>query len=157
MDIDEILSRAETQATNEESSSHDDLLSQFKVASFALDEDEIEGGVAPLATPTEGKPLIFSPGGSKRPSKAVRPERSWDDIIPEAMKAKIEEEDKMKEQLQLYLPPRQRKVKVSGLCGRSVFVWRSKYSRITLCGEMSSLNRAGGGQSGSVHSTVVMP
>ena len=123
MDIDEILSRAETQATAEESSSHDDLLSQFKVASFALDEDEIEEGVAPLATPTEGKTLLFSPGGSRRVSKAVKPERSWDEIIPEAMKAKLEEEDRMKEQLQLYLPPRQRKVKVGVL-----YRWVGKWS-----------------------------
>ncbi len=111
MDLDEILSRAETQVSNDETSSHDDLLSQFKVASFAMDEVELEGGV--VATPTEGKPPLFSPGGSRRPMKEKR-ELSWEEIIPEAVRSKVEEEDRMKEQLQLFLPPRQRKVKVSG-------------------------------------------
>lgn len=110
MDLDEILSRAETQVTNEENSSHSDLLSQFKVASFAMEEEELE----PLATPTEGKPPLLSPGGTRRMVKEERRELSWDEIIPEQIRIKVEEEDRMKEQLQLYLPPRQRNVKVCG-------------------------------------------
>ena len=111
MDIDEILRRAEAQTTTDESSSHSDLLSQFKVASFALDEEEL--GPTPLATPTalEGKPLLFSPGGRVRDEPRSM-EQSWDDIIPESVRQKFEDEEKMKEQLQLYLPPRQRTVQV---------------------------------------------
>ena len=50
MDIDEILSRAETQEVpGEDSSVANDLLSQFKMASFAMNEEEfddkhLEGG-----------------------------------------------------------------------------------------------------------------
>ena len=111
MDIDEILRGAEAQTTTDESTSHSDLLSQFKVASFALDEEEL--GPTPLATPTaiEGKPLLFSPGGRGR-DKPQYVEYSWDDIIPESVRQKYEDEEKTKEQLQLYLPPRQRTVQV---------------------------------------------
>lgn len=43
MDIDEILRRAETQeATGEGSSVANELLSQFKVASFTMDEKEFD-------------------------------------------------------------------------------------------------------------------
>ena len=111
MDIDEILRGAEAQTTTDESSSHGDLLSQFKVASFALDEEEL--APTPLATPTalEGKPLLFSPGGRGR-SEPHRVEQSWEDIIPESVRQQFEDEEKTKEQLQLYLPPRQRTVQV---------------------------------------------
>ena len=124
MDIDDILSRAETQVSNEEASSHDDLLSQFKVASFAMDEDELD---APLATPTEGKPPLFSPGGSRRPVKPEKRELAWDEIIPEEVRARVEEEDRMKEQMKLYLPPRQRNVKVGRGFHCSLHVLRSWY------------------------------
>ena len=112
MDIDEILRGAEAQTATDESSSHSDLLSQFKVASFALDEEEL--GPTPLTTPTavEGKPLLFSPGGRGQ-YEPVNVERSWDDIIPESVRQQFEDEEKMKEQLQLYLPPRQRTVQVA--------------------------------------------
>ena len=43
MDIDEILSRAETQEVpGEDSSVANDLLSQFKMASFAMNEEEFD-------------------------------------------------------------------------------------------------------------------
>lgn len=111
MDIDEILRGAEAQTTTDESSSHSDLLSQFKVASFALDEEEL--GSTPLATPTalEGKPLLFSPGGKRR-NEPNYVEQSWDDIIPESVRQEFEDEERTREQLQLYLPPRQRTVQV---------------------------------------------
>lgn len=111
MDIDEILRGAEAQSATDESSSHSDLLSQFKVASFALDEEEL--GPTPLATPTtvDGKPPLFSPGGRGR-SEPENVDRSWDDIIPESVRQQFEDEERMKEQLQLYLPPRQRTVQV---------------------------------------------
>lgn len=112
MDIDEILRGAEAQSATDESSSHSDLLSQFKVASFALDEEEL--GPTPLTTPTavEGKPLLFSPGGRGR-YEPENVDRSWDDIIPESVRQQFEDEERTKEQLQLYLPPRQRTVQVA--------------------------------------------
>jgi len=39
-------------------------------------------------------------------------EQSWDEIIPEDVRAKIKEEEELEEQMQLYLPPRQRRVQV---------------------------------------------
>lgn len=57
MDIDEILSRAETQEVTEEGSVGNDLLSQFKMANFAIDEKEL-GGSQPdnrrMSTSAEG-------------------------------------------------------------------------------------------------------
>lgn len=115
MDIDEILRGAEAQSTTEESSSHSDLLSQFKVASFALDKEEL--GPTPLATPTalDGKPLLFSPGSRPRDLRR-NVEQSWDEIIPESVRQEFEDEERTKEQLQLYLPPRQRTVQVQNCC-----------------------------------------
>lgn len=106
MDIDDILQRAEMQATTEDSS-HSDLLSQFKVASFAMDE---ELAPPPSATPTEGKTFLLSPRG--RGHAPV--ERSWEELIPEDARRKVDEEERTREQLDLYLPPRQRTVRVSG-------------------------------------------
>lgn len=112
MDIDDILSRAEMQATSEDTS-HNDLLSQFKVASFAMEEDELAPPVP--TTPTDGS-FLLSPmekeGSRSRKRKGV--ERSWEELIPEKARKKVEEEEKTKEQLSLYLPPRQRKVQVCG-------------------------------------------
>lgn len=47
MDIDEILRRAETQELTDEGSVGNDLLSQFKMANFAIDEKELTGGSQP--------------------------------------------------------------------------------------------------------------
>lgn len=109
MDIDDILKRAETQTAMEDTSAANELLSQFNVASFALDEEELGGDPAPLATPTslEGKSVLLSPAFPEPP---VKVEKMWDDIIPEKFRQKLEEEERTREQLQLYLPPRQRTV-----------------------------------------------
>ncbi|XP_071845711.1 chromodomain-helicase-DNA-binding protein 1-like isoform X3 [Apostichopus japonicus] len=80
MDIDTILERAETTETEEHMGKGEELLSQFKVASFATMEDDLQD---------EGK--------------------TWEEIIPEDARNKLDEEDKQKEQLELYLPPRIRK------------------------------------------------
>ena len=121
MDIDEILRRAETQEeqSTAETSAANELLSQFKVASFAIDEEEGEGEEE---TPVEDRTLLLSPAreataapSHKRRSK--QSEQSWDEIIPERYRAELEQEEKTKEQLQLYLPPRQRTVQV-GYKGR---------------------------------------
>ena len=36
-------------------------------------------------------------------------EKEWDDIIPESDRKRIEEEEREKEELEMYLPPRSRK------------------------------------------------
>lgn len=90
-DIDEILRRAETR----EDVSHsvgDELLSAFKVASFNFNEDE---DVSALSA--------HSPDGE------TPKEKDWEDIIPEADRLKLEEEEKQKEEMEMYLPPRSRK------------------------------------------------
>lgn len=127
LDIDEILRRAETQATTEESSAANDLLSQFKVASFTLDEEEL-GGEDPTPTPTEGKTLLLSP--TNEVAAPWVEEKSWDEIIPQSYLTKMEEEEKAREQLQLYLPPRRRHVQVGpdnthpvALCNNLIASW----------------------------------
>lgn len=87
-DIDEILRRAETR-DEPAPMVGDELLSAFKVASFAIDEEE------PLAMP------------SKKSSADTEDEtRDWDDIIPENFRKKVEDEQREKEMADLYLPPR---------------------------------------------------
>uniref|UniRef100_A0A8D8QZD2 Chromodomain-helicase-DNA-binding protein 1 n=1 Tax=Cacopsylla melanoneura TaxID=428564 RepID=A0A8D8QZD2_9HEMI len=91
-DIDEILRRAETR-DEAPATVGDELLSAFKVASFATNTDDdvkedIKDGVG---------------GGEEEESK------DWDDIIPETLRKKVEEEEKAKEMEDLYLPPRSRK------------------------------------------------
>ena len=62
MDIDDILSRAETQEVAGEGSVGDDLLSQFKMANFAIDEKEL-GDSQPdgrrLSMTTEGNNVYY--------------------------------------------------------------------------------------------------
>lgn len=54
-----------------------------------MDEDEVAGVAQEPNSTDEGK--------------------SWSDIIPESDRKKIEEEEEQKKQLELYLPPRNRK------------------------------------------------
>lgn len=54
-----------------------------------------------VTTPTKVTPDVLIPV-----------EQSWDEIIPEDVRAKIKEEEELEEQMQLYLPPRQRRVQV---------------------------------------------
>ncbi|XP_045481869.1 chromodomain-helicase-DNA-binding protein 1 [Harmonia axyridis] len=87
-DIDEILRRAETR-DEAPTMVGDELLSAFKVASFAaFDED------------TEPSPITTA---------ADEESKDWDEIIPEKMRKKVEEDEKSKEMEDLYLPPRSRK------------------------------------------------
>lgn len=95
------------QSAQEESSAANELLSQFNVASFALDEEEMGGQLPP--TPSEGRVMQLPTAES---SSDGRVERSWEELIPEEYRQKLEEEERTKEQLQLYLPPRQRTVQV---------------------------------------------
>lgn len=86
-DIDEILRRAETRDEGPNMVG-DELLSAFKVASFAaFDEDE-------------PSPANVAPADDES--------KDWDEIIPERLRKKVEEEEKSKEIGDLYLPPRHR-------------------------------------------------
>lgn len=85
VDIDDILRRAETRE-EAPSSAGDELLSAFKVASFNFNEDDVDASAA-----------------------KKEPDKNWDDIIPESDRAKIEEEEKKKEEAEMFLPPRSRK------------------------------------------------
>ncbi|XP_044766089.1 chromodomain-helicase-DNA-binding protein 1 [Coccinella septempunctata] len=87
-DIDEILRRAETR-DEAPTMVGDELLSAFKVASFAAFEEDTEPSPITTAADEESK--------------------DWDEIIPEKMRKKVEEEEKSKEMEDLYLPPRSRK------------------------------------------------
>ncbi|KAK9890213.1 hypothetical protein WA026_010322 [Henosepilachna vigintioctopunctata] len=87
-DIDEILRRAETRDEGP-AMVGDELLSAFKVASFAPFEEDAEPSPITTAADEESK--------------------DWDEIIPEKMRKKVEDEEKSKEMEDLYLPPRSRK------------------------------------------------
>ncbi|XP_066591256.1 chromodomain-helicase-DNA-binding protein 1 isoform X2 [Prorops nasuta] len=87
-DIDEILRRAETRDEGP-ATVGDELLSAFKVASFAAFEEETEPVVQYNDNDDESK--------------------DWAEIIPENFRKKVEEEEKSKEMEDLYLPPRSRK------------------------------------------------
>lgn len=86
VDIDEILRRAETRE-EAPASAGDELLSAFKVASFNFNEEDVTASVAPKK----------------------EPDKTWDDIIPEEDRARIEAEEKKKEEAEMFLPPRSRK------------------------------------------------
>ncbi|XP_066991707.2 chromodomain-helicase-DNA-binding protein 1 isoform X2 [Anabrus simplex] len=87
-DIDEILRRAETR-DEAPATVGDELLSAFKVASFAA--------------PEEDKEVLLTDQHVDEESK------DWDEIIPETIRKKVEEEERQKEMDDLYLPPRSRK------------------------------------------------
>ena len=87
-DIDEILRRAETR-DEAPATVGDELLSAFKVASFAAFEEEAEPVNQVHENDDESK--------------------DWAEIIPENFRMKVEEQEKSKEMEDLYLPPRSRK------------------------------------------------
>jgi len=89
-DIDDILRRAETR-DEPAPMVGDELLSAFKVASFAIDEDE---------------PVSMPAGSRTTPADTEDETREWDAIIPENVRKKIDEEQREKEMADLYLPPR---------------------------------------------------
>ena len=73
------------------------------------------GANVPLATPTEEKALLLSPTpqseGKRRGRRAEQ--RGWEEIIPAELLQEVEEEERQRDKLQLYLPPRQRTVQVN--------------------------------------------
>ncbi|KAK9723155.1 protein of unknown function (DUF4208) [Popillia japonica] len=87
-DIDEILRRAETR-DDVPTMVGDELLSAFKVANFAAFDEDTEPSPDPVGADDESK--------------------DWDEIIPENLRKKVEEEERNKEMEDLYLPPRSRK------------------------------------------------
>ena len=87
-DIDDILRRAETR-DEAPTTVGDELLSAFKVASFAAFEEEPEPAAQPVDNDDESK--------------------DWAEIIPENFRKSVEEHEKSKEMEDLYLPPRSRK------------------------------------------------
>merc|ERR1711892_145222 len=100
-DIDEILKRAETRTHEENDAAGDDLMSGFKVASLAVDEDDavksakIDGG-----------------GGGGGAGGGIQ--KLWEEIIPSNVREGLEEEERQKELAELYLSPRQRKTVLGG-------------------------------------------
>lgn len=91
-DIDEILRRAETR-DEVPAMVGDELLSSFKVASFTFDEDKV---------------AITSPRVKVEPEED-QDAKDWENIIPEKLRLKVEQDERNKEIEDLYLPPRQRK------------------------------------------------
>ncbi|GFO50432.1 chromodomain-helicase-DNA-binding protein 1, partial [Plakobranchus ocellatus] len=87
VDIDDILNRAEEHET-ESNAVGDELLSQFKVASFGNLEEEAD---------------------ASRASAGEEDEKDWEDIIPEEIRVKMEEEERQQQLLDLELGPRNRK------------------------------------------------
>ncbi|XP_055712394.1 chromodomain-helicase-DNA-binding protein 1 isoform X2 [Phlebotomus papatasi] len=90
-DIDEILRRAETR-DEAPTMAGDELLSAFKVASFAAFEEDKQ------QSPVDDNADDQHDGDTK----------DWDDIIPEDFRKAVEEEEKNKEMEDLYLPPRRK-------------------------------------------------
>ncbi|KAL4122505.1 hypothetical protein QTP88_014827 [Uroleucon formosanum] len=88
-DIDEILRRAETR-DEAPTTVGDELLSAFKVASFTFDEEKDISDKSPSA-------------------QNEQENKEWEEIIPETLRKKVEDEEKAKEMEDLYLPPRSRK------------------------------------------------
>ena len=81
------------------------------MTSFAIDDDMMAPVRESVSTPTKVAPDV-----------PVPVEQSWDEIIPEDVRARIKEEEELEEQLQLYLPPRQRRVQVIDHLGLSSYV-----------------------------------
>jgi len=87
VDIDDILNRAEEHET-QTSGVGDELLSQFKVASFGNLEEEAD---------------------ASRASFGEEEDKGWEDIIPEEDIKKMEEQERQQQLLELELGPRNRK------------------------------------------------
>jgi SNF2 family DNA or RNA helicase len=118
LDIDEVLNRAETREEIT-TSVNDGLLSAFKIASFDFNEEDVTN-IQPSqnrATNSSSSVPAFNPDGSLvQPksengdqSQSTQQQKDWDQIIPESIRAKIEEEERLQAQMELYLPPRSRR------------------------------------------------
>lgn len=107
-DIDEILRRAETR-DEAPAMAGDELLSAFKVASFAaFDEDNDESTLSPSTKTAYSKLRMGNEPGNAANGSGENVQ-DWDEIIPENFRKTVEEEEKNREIGDLYLPPRHRK------------------------------------------------
>jgi len=88
VDIDEILRRAETREETTSSSVGSELLNSFKMASFNFNEEEVN---------------------ASNQGTSNQAEKDWDQIIPEVDRTRVEEEERKKEEMDLFLGPRNRK------------------------------------------------
>ena len=81
------------------------------MASFAIDEEELMGS---HCVPLPHTPTTPSHSTQAQSTEVARKhtDKSWEEIIPEEELARVRAVEDQQEQLQLYLPPRQRKVKV---------------------------------------------
>lgn len=110
LDIDEVLKRAETRE-EAPSMANDGLLSAFKIASFDFNEEE-DVAVTPAPQPSSSSVPSFNADGSlvqPEPTEKSQQEKDWEQIIPESIRVRIEEEERMQAEMELYLPPRSRK------------------------------------------------
>lgn len=115
LDIDEVLNRAETRE-EVPTASNDGLLSAFKIASFDFNEEDVTTINPPAVSSTSSTvPSINADGSFVQPKTEAEtnnsnhpPQKDWDQIIPESIRAKIEEEERLQAQMELYLPPRKR-------------------------------------------------
>ena len=93
------------------------------------------GDNVPPATPTEEKALLLSPTpqSEKRRRGRGTEQRGWEEIIPAELLQEVEEEEKQREELQLYLPPRQRTVQVYILVSRwpHPLLWGCAFSALS--------------------------
>lgn len=110
LDIDEVLNRAETRE-EVQTAANDGLLSAFKIASFDFNEEEVTT-ITPSSRPSDSSvPGINADGSFVKPKteNEKSQQKDWEQIIPESIRVKIEEEERLQAQLELYLPPRSRK------------------------------------------------
>lgn len=108
-DIDEILRRAETR-DEAPTMVGDELLSAFKVASFAaFDEDNDESTLSPSTKTAYSKLRIGGNDSGNAANGSGETAQDWDEIIPENYRKTVEENEKNREIGDLYLPPRHRK------------------------------------------------
>uniref|UniRef100_A0A6G1SKW2 Chromodomain-helicase-DNA-binding protein 1 n=1 Tax=Aceria tosichella TaxID=561515 RepID=A0A6G1SKW2_9ACAR len=118
LDIDEVLNRAETREEIT-TSVNDGLLSSFKIASFDFNEEDVTS-IQPSqnrSTSSSSSVPAFNADGSLvqlksengDQSQTAQQQKDWDQIIPESIRAKIEEEERLQAQMELYLPPRSRR------------------------------------------------
>lgn len=117
LDIDDVLNRAETRE-EVHTNANDGLLSAFKIASFDFNEEDVTTMAPQHHQPTSSSnssvPSINADGSFVKPKsekelQRAHEQKDWDQIIPESIRAKIEEDERLQSQMELYLPPRNRK------------------------------------------------
>lgn len=113
LDIDEVLNRAETRE-EVQTAANDGLLSAFKIASFDFNEEDVTTIAQPPPPSNSSVPSFNADGSFVQPknedeANKAQQQKDWEQIIPESIRAKIEEEERLQAQMELYLPPRSRR------------------------------------------------